>query len=703
MRSVLMFVGSITAAGCAHVTPHAADPLPVQRVVLYQNGIAYFERSGTVHGDTLRLAVRPEQINDLLTSLTVIDRAGGQSQSISLPIDKTAAQRLDELPPQVRQSGGLLSLLQAFRGARLAVTTRDRLGELSGRVVGIEEGASENHLALASDGVIANIKLSAITRVKVLDRPLQVGLQKVLDHSLNQGQWKPVELAVRFDHAGRHDLLVSYVAEMPTWKPAYRLVLGDAQEGALLQGWAVVDNTSGEDWNQVELSLSSGSPISFRYDLHKPHFVQRPSIGVQHGQANAPVAAAAVGSADKVKERMMLGGAPSPRASSMGLSGEALIGGMGRAKAAKSARRALRRGASGSASGAYKARGKVSIADYAGAVGSGAKGEAMRGLFRYDVPGRVTVPDRSSTLVSLVNRTIDGEDLLIYRPDAGGAARHYPYRAVRFKNDTGYMLQGGPVSVLSKGMFVGSGVFDRIEADAETFLPFSLERGISVKREQRSDVRGTRLLAIVDGRVRCETRQRRTQVYEVRRLTKDAPSKLYVRVLRRSGWSLVDPPKGTRTHDDAWYVPATIQADTNSIEITDEQTTPQNYNWDHPLAAESLKLFLAGDAAPELKAAIEKVRAVNQELDALKRQAKSLSDRSSRMQKEQQRLRRNIATLGEAKINRPLAKKFAKRLGDNEAAIAKLSAQLVEVQEAMVAKRQALKVLIRAVRLEPSK
>ena len=277
-------------------------------------------------------------------------------------------------------------------------------------------------------------------------------MQKVLDHSLNQGQWKPVELAVRFDHAGRHDLLVSYVAEMPTWKPAYRLVLGDAQEGALLQGWAVVDNTSGEDWNQVELSLSSGSPISFRYDLHKPHFVQRPSIGVQHGQANAPVAAAAVGSADKVKERMMLGGAPSPHAA---LSGEALIGGMGRAKAAKSARRARRRGASGSARGAYKARGKVSISDYAGAVGSGAKGEAMRGLFRYDVPGRVTVPDRSSTLVSLVNRTIDGEDLLIYRPDAGGAARHYPYRAVRFKNDTGYMLQRRPRQRPLKGHVCG--------------------------------------------------------------------------------------------------------------------------------------------------------------------------------------------------------------------------------------------------------
>ena len=95
MRSAVL-IAAATLLGCSHMQTTSLDPLPVKRVVLYQNGIAYFERAGEMHGDTLRLAVRPEQINDLLTSLTVIDKAGGQSQSISLPIDKSAAQRLDE-------------------------------------------------------------------------------------------------------------------------------------------------------------------------------------------------------------------------------------------------------------------------------------------------------------------------------------------------------------------------------------------------------------------------------------------------------------------------------------------------------------------------------------------------------------------------------------------------------------------------------
>ena len=113
---VLLAVSLVLGAGaCAHGGSSGAgvDPLPMKRVVLYQNGIGYFERGGPLVGDTLRLSVRPEQINDLLTSLTVIDRAGGRSQSISLPIDKSAAQRLDELPEQVRREGGILSLLSA--------------------------------------------------------------------------------------------------------------------------------------------------------------------------------------------------------------------------------------------------------------------------------------------------------------------------------------------------------------------------------------------------------------------------------------------------------------------------------------------------------------------------------------------------------------------------------------------------------------
>ena len=698
MRSAVL-IAAATLLGCSHMQTTSLDPLPVKRVVLYQNGIAYFERAGEMHGDTLRLAVRPEQINDLLTSLTVIDKAGGQSQSISLPIDKSAAQRLDELPPQVRQNGGLISLLQAFRGARLSVTTKDNLTQFTGRVVGIEEGSSETHLALSQDGGIAHIALSTIKRVKVLDRPLQVGLEKVLDHSLNQGKWKPVELAVRFDHAGKHDLLVSYVAEMPTWKPAYRLVLGNAKEGALLQGWAVVDNTSGEDWDQVELSLSSGSPISFRYDLHKPHFVQRPAVGVQHGQANAPVAQAAVGRAHKRRQKAAKSRRKRGRAGgAMDFSSqEDFSGEIGSSRAMDMI--GTRGGTGGGGALGVAELAKVGVADFANAMGSGAKGQAMRGLFRYDVPGRVTVPDRSSTLVSLVNRKIEGEDLLLYRPDAGGDARNHPYRAVRFKNDTGYMLQGGPVTVLSNGMFVGSGVFDRIEADAETFLPFSLERGISIKPSMSQDKKGTKLLSIADGRVRCETRQRRTQKFEVTRLTKDAPSKLYLRIVKRDGWRLKNAPKNTREHNNSWYIPATITGDSTTIEITDEQTVPRRFNWDHPLARQALQLYLEGDAPPKIKQAIEQVRQANKELDELRRQKRELAKQRKRINNEQTRLRRNIATLGEAKVNRSLTKQFSTRLGKNEAAIAKINAQVVTLDETIHVKRQALTELVKSIKL----
>jgi hypothetical protein len=113
--------------------------------------------------------------------------------------------------------------------------------------------------------------------IRILDRTLEVGLSKALDVALDEGSWKPVELSVHLAGKKPHDLLVSYVVEMPTWKPAYRIVL-DKEGKALLQGWAVVDNVSGEDWNGVQMSLTAGTPLTFTYDLYTPRFVGRQDL-----------------------------------------------------------------------------------------------------------------------------------------------------------------------------------------------------------------------------------------------------------------------------------------------------------------------------------------------------------------------------------------------------------------------------------------
>jgi hypothetical protein len=674
--------------GCAHQQGASAnDPLPVRRVVLYQNGIGYFERAGILYGDTLRLAVRPDQINDLLSSLTVIDRNGGRSQSISLPIDKSAAERLDELPPQVRNKGGVLSLLTAFKGARIAVTMSDQLGELEGRVVGVESLQDKVYLALAHEGSIANLELAKLRRIKLLDRPLQVGLAKVLDHSLNQGKWKPVELTVRFDKDERHDLVVSYIAEMPTWKPAYRLVLGEPGQGALLQGWAVIDNTSGEDWRGVKLSLSSGAPISFRYDLHRPHFVTRPSVGVKHGGVNAPVAHAKSGMLDS--EIMMAGGRRSTKSSAS----------YGRKRRQKESR-SQRSGDEDEAESVFSGMDSFSLDQLAKAQGGSAAGEAVRGLVRYDIAGLVTVPDRSSTLVNLVNRKIEGEDLLLYRPEAGGAAQRHPYRAVRFKNDTGTLLQGGPVTVLARGTFVGSGVFDRLEDGAESFLPFSMEQGVSIRHEGKTSEAAVRLLAISDGKIRCETQSRRSQTFHIIRHAKDAPSTLYLRIAKRPGWSLEKPPKGTRELADSWYVPTPIAEGKTEFKITDVRNHPRQVSWRSSIGQQVLALYLSGNASEELRAAVAKVDALQKSLAKLQRETTEINKKTSDLEREQRRLARNIKTLGEAKINRKLAKKFSTRLGVNEALIAQFSAQQVQLKERIYQLGAQLRVLIDGVQLD---
>jgi len=110
--------------------------LPVTRVVLYQNGVGYFERSGSVEGDVLNLQARPSQINDLLKSLTVIDQGSGRAVSASLPLEENADRLLGELPEQVRGAGGLLDVLRLFRGARVEIEG-DHSSGVAGRVIGV--------------------------------------------------------------------------------------------------------------------------------------------------------------------------------------------------------------------------------------------------------------------------------------------------------------------------------------------------------------------------------------------------------------------------------------------------------------------------------------------------------------------------------------------------------------------------------------
>ena len=309
LLSALVLAAALTpVAGCASRTafPTTDGGLTLSRVVLYRNGIGYFERVGEVDGDLLTIKVRKDQVNDLLKSLTVVEAEGGKAVSVSMPLDPRswANAALATLAPG---RGNLAEVLDALRGTRVTLTGDD--GSATGRIAMVEEivepvepsriapgpvppPVRDHNVTLLDGSSLRVMRLSKVRSVKLEDGDLAMQFDRTLDASAGEGMFEQVDVAIRLAGASTHELLVSYVVEAPMWKPTYRVVLPKEGKGkALLQGWAVVDNTSGEDWREVNLSLTSGAPIAFQYDLHTPREVPRADLtetGVRR-QATAAV------------------------------------------------------------------------------------------------------------------------------------------------------------------------------------------------------------------------------------------------------------------------------------------------------------------------------------------------------------------------------------------------------------------------------
>jgi hypothetical protein len=702
---MLVAVALVALAGCSPPRgaegpgSHKVAEIPITRVVLYQNGVGYFERRGRLEGDVLTLQIRPSQINDLLKSLTVIDRSDGRAVSVSLPLDKTGAQVLSELPPQVRAASGLLDVLRVFRGARIRV--HGSLGEVAGRIVGVEnmqQGSTGEDVEAdwrltikTRSNELRIYPVKKITRIDLSDRTLSVGLDQSLDVSLGEGNWKPIQLSVWLVGGARHDLQASYIVEMPRWKPAYRLVVGD--DGLLLQGWAVVDNVSGEDWNDVQLSLVSGTPMSFIYDLHSPQFTRRPDLSPR-GRTTAM--------------------AP-PR----DLPGRSTADRLERAK--KDARRSKRsrsRSGGGAASGPAPAAPEADE-DYGGYGGeeiadmsmeeelereqvANVAGAKMGALFRYDLTDPVTVPDRSSTLVAIVNKRVAGKEVVLFRPEmTRGNGSTNPYRAVMFENDSGFTLEKGPVTIYSSGTFVGEGFVERMEKGTTAFVTFSIDGNVSLTSKYGNRQEGLRLLKIIDGQIVSEVLQIQSSTYQVAN-RHETPITAFVKTPRRTGWKLRGQPADTVTTPDALMVPVAVAgAGKGELKVEWVKKVTRRVGIDTSMSTSLLRVYLeSGKAPPAIAKQLKAVLEIKRKIGDLEREVRHVEKLHRDLEADQKRVRHNLRMLGKTKGNVDLRRELEQKLGNQERELGRLSARLVRASEERAGLDKKLVVLIRSVTLD---
>jgi hypothetical protein len=268
--------------------PESSNRLPVKRVVLYKNGMGYFEHTAQVRGtQELSIDFTTSQLNDVLKSLTAVDLGEGRVSSVRYNSIAPLDERLKSLRLPFGEQVTQAEYLSALRGARVEV--RSGSTTAAGRLLSVEKIRKQRSkddfedvtaFSIVTDvGEMRNFELGAGTSVRIAERELtdEVGRYLSLIGSSRARDVRRMSLTA--SGSGNRDVFVSYISEVPIWKSTYRILFPEKPgEKPMLQGWAIVDNTIGEDWKDVQLSLVAGAPQSFIQNISQPFYARRPVV-----------------------------------------------------------------------------------------------------------------------------------------------------------------------------------------------------------------------------------------------------------------------------------------------------------------------------------------------------------------------------------------------------------------------------------------
>ena len=288
-----------SAGPATNVAAESQERLPVKRVVLYKNGVGYFEHSARVRGtQELNIDFTTAQLNDVLNSLTVVDLGGGRIGGVRFNSVAPLSERLKALRLPLSEGTSRNDFLNALRGERVEVHSAGASG--AGRVLSVETRKILNpkgeqltdvtELSLVTDGgELRSFEVGPATSVRIAGRDLNDDVGRYLNLIGSAKAMDLRRMAISVTGEGERDVFVSYISEVPVWKSTYRILLpAQPDEKPLIQGWAVVDNTIGEDWKGVRLSLVAGSPQSFIQQISQPYYVRRPVVALPQAMTLTP-------------------------------------------------------------------------------------------------------------------------------------------------------------------------------------------------------------------------------------------------------------------------------------------------------------------------------------------------------------------------------------------------------------------------------
>jgi hypothetical protein len=650
------------------------ETLPVSKVILYTSGVGYFQREGQVEGDAhVDLSFPVGDINDLLKSLVLRDLNGGTISTVTYdshdPIDKT----LKSFAVNLSGNPSFADILNQIRGEKITVLWQPPQGQqtlVAGANLGVEKkkqlvnkeaAADVEYVNVWSDKGMQSIKLVEVIQVHCQNPALTSEVDRALQVVAQSHDAQKRSASLLFSGNGKRTVQVGYVIEHPIWRTSYRLVLGKEKQ-PFLQGWAMVENPSNEDWKGVNLSLISGRPVSFRMNLYQPLYVERPLVQLQLFQDLKPTTYE--GEMESMKRQAMGDGKTSTKDSADRARGSAPHKeGMPGAP--------LPGGASGFAGGIQQSTPAM------------AQGVKLGDQFQYVITHPISVARQKSALVPIINAAVEGTKVSIYNEHNLAA---FPMLGLKFKNTTPLHLMQGPITVFDKDSYAGDALISDIQPGEERLLSFAVDLATEVKTEFKKEPEAVVRFAIAKGIVHKTIILRDTKTYIAKNRSAQEKLVIFEHPIRAPEFALVTSAKATSQSQTYYRFEVNVPADaTKAFPVVEERKVVEDIILTNANDQTLVFLQRSSSASPAMKEALQ--TAIDLKLKQSKTQADiaQLESKIKVIAEDQNRQRDNMKVIPQTD---PVYKKYLDKFLKQEEQIDQHRAEIDQLQVTANQQRQ---------------
>ncbi|MBZ5609114.1 MAG: hypothetical protein LAP38_12705 [Acidobacteriia bacterium] len=639
MRRIFLLAGVVVASAMA------AD-LPIREVILYKSGVGYFERGGRLGpGEAARLDFKASDMNDVLKSLTLEDRNGGKVTGLRYDSSEPLDQKLAEFPFKVGGQASLAVFMDQMKGAKIEVKygAETLSGAIvSGRLVGADRDHPEREqlVLLLDSGELRTFDLAAASAIRFADPKLQAQLRDYLTVVNQSRSLDKRSIYIDSSDAKERQIAASYMVPTPVWKSSYRLIFADKTDPTL-EGWAIIDNTSGEDWTNVALAVVSGRPVSFISKLYEPKYVPRQTVELPEDRAAAPVVYG--GAVAETRNAPMAGLAPAPPKAM--------------------ARQAMGSLQAGIAGARFKDERDAILSNVAVNVAGADLGE----LFEYRFSTPVTVKKDESAMLPFLQQKIGSRRLLIYSEEYG----EHPMSAAELTNSTGKTLDGGPITVFDAASYAGEALITTLKTGDKRLISYAVDLGTRVTTQFDSSRSLVREIHVNRGVLTARLAEDETKTYTIRNVDQKAKT-LIIEQAQRPEYKVLSPkPVETTTTANRFEVKLGPDS-TEKVPVAEERVYDTTTSVSS-LTPDVLLTYVQNKAISDAgRRQLQQVLDLKRQIAGLDGQIRQTESDINNVASDENRIRQNISSLNQVSGQQEQVQKYARQLADQENQLAAL-------------------------------